>query len=101
MLYAHTCAHIAPAEIIRMRISIIVSTFKIPLWNLRREQQISRHVTSAWYPIFRAIFQCHIPNIPNGRESPWTRPWQRRAPAWISPHLPHPPAGCRLPGGAL
>ena len=26
---AHTCAHIAPAEFIRMRISIIVSTFNI------------------------------------------------------------------------
>ena len=60
MLYAHTCAHIAPAEFIRMRISIIVSTFNIPLWNLRREQQISRHV-SAWYtpysgPYSNAIF---------------------------------------------
>ena len=55
--------------------------FKIPFWNLRREQQISRHV-SAWYPIF--------PISPNGRESPW-----------ISPHLPHPPGGASSSADSL
>ena len=40
-------AHSAPAELKQDE----HHRFKIPLWNLRREQQISRHVSS-WYPIF-------------------------------------------------
>ena len=63
--------------------------FKIPFWNLRREQQISRHV-SAWYPIFpisqTAGRAC--------RESPWISPW-------ISPHLPHPPGGASSSADSL
>ena len=96
MLYAHTCAHIAPAEFIRMRISIIVSTFNIPLWNLRREQQISRQATCIRM----------VPHIPGHIPMPYSqypkRPGEPLDQGLAAPRagldLPaSPPSPCRLP----